>query len=136
MWSSEKAILPFTIVTLFLAAINILGIIVLQNAKYRKSNCIYKSIGYSSFDLIKVNIVYILIIAISSMAVAIPLFFISYSKLMSVCLSGFGILEYPIDFEPVNFIICNLVVIVLFVLFTISSSIQIYKFKISELNVE
>lgn len=130
----KKAIAPFISMTLILGGINIFGIIVLKNAKNRKSYCIYKSIGYSSFDLVKTNIIYISIIAVVSMGVTLPVFFLTYEKLMSLCLITFGIREYPMDFVLKDFVLCNSAVLILFLLFTLLSSRAIYKYKVSELN--
>ena len=132
----EGSISPFIFVTLILAGINIFGIVILRNSKYRKSTCIYKSIGFSSFELLMSNIIYVLIIAIASIIITVPLFFLTYTKLMSICLMSFGIREYPIDFNLLSFILSNSSVVLLFILFTLLSSRQIYKYKVTELNVE
>ena len=132
----EGSISPFIFVTLILAGINIFGIVILRNSKNRKSTCIYKSIGFSSFELLMSNIIYVLIIAIASIIITVPLFFLTYTKLMSICLMSFGIREYPIDFNLLSFILSNSSVVLLFILFTLLSSRQIYKYKVTELNVE
>lgn len=132
----EKAIAPFITMVLVLGAINIFAIITLKNAKNNKSNSIYKSLGYGSFHLIKANIYYVLIIALTSLIITLPLFMLTYSKIMTVCLCVFGVKEYPVDFRALDIIKCNGIVLIMFIVSTLLSSNKIYKTNINVLNEE
>ena len=118
----KNAIPPVTALILLIGAINIFCIVMLKNAVNQKINGIYKCIGYTSGHLILSNIYYVAIIAISSMAVAIPMIIKLYPVIMRVSLSMFGFLEYPVSYNLWHIVISNIGVVIMFVISTLISS--------------
>lgn len=129
----KKAILPVCLLVLLVAGINIFCIVLLKNASSEKINCIYKSIGYSTGHLVLSNLYYVGMIAIVSMAIALPLTLVTYPGIMKTCLGMFGFLHYPVDFNTVHIIWANLVVIFIFGISTLLSSRSLSKVNVRNL---
>lgn len=132
----KRAIVPIIIVVLFLGAVNIFSIVSIKNLKGYKNNCIYKSIGYDSMHLIKSNVIYVLIIGLISIVLTLPVFMAGYSKIMSICLSFFGVKQYPADFIVIELVLCNASLMLLFVISSLISSMKIIKADVTDLNKE
>lgn len=123
----QKAIPPVTILVLLLGAVNIFCIVMLKNANNKKSNGIYKCIGYSTSHLIRSNMIYVGIIAGASMLIALPAILITYPNIMKLCLATFGFLEYPVNYQWSHIVIANIGIILLFVISTLVSSHSLHK---------
>lgn len=132
----KKAILPIGCMIILLGAINIFSIVSLKNLKNYKTNCIYKSIGYNSFHLIKSNVIYVSLIGVISLITAVPIVLMTYSKIMTLCLSFFGINQYPVDLNVKEILLYNLLLLLLYVLSAVLSSVKILKASATDLNRE
>lgn len=134
--SQNKALLPFTIMILLIGGINIFNLVTLKNLNNRKSDCIYKSIGYSSSHLLKSNVINVMLIGVISLLITVPLFFITYPAVMSLSLSVFGFKSYPAEFPAMKLILVNGLILVSFIISCILSSRSLYKIDVKELNEE
>ena len=132
----ESAIPPIVLLVLFIGGANIFCIVMLKNAKEERTNGIYKCIGYSSFHLLKANLIYIMLLALVSLVVALPLTLLCYPKIMTVALSTFGLLEYEVDYNVMHLAFCNSAVFVIFLVSTILSSKSIWKVNVRDLVLE
>ncbi len=129
----KNAIPPVTALILLIGAINIFCIVMLKNAVNQKINGIYKCIGYTSGHLILSNIYYVAMIAVSSMAVAIPMILKLYPVIMKSSLSMFGFLEYPVSYNLWHIVISNIGVVIMFVISTLISSRSLKNIKVRDL---
>lgn len=118
----KGAIPPVTGLVLIIGAINIFCIVMLKNATNQKTNGIYKCIGYTTGHLLLSNIYYVGIIAVASMAVAIPMVIQTFPLIFKTSLSMFGFLEYPVVYNMWHIVIANIGIAVIFILSTIISS--------------
>ncbi|MGN0482647.1 MAG: FtsX-like permease family protein [Lachnospiraceae bacterium] len=124
----QKAALgPFILLALLLGTLNLVYIIYLKNVNGRHTYSIYKSIGYSAAHLIKMNCIYVLVIAFVSMAVAVPLFMISFPKVMVFAMSMFGFAEYQVTYHASTVILGNGIVLLMFLFGVILSSGELKK---------
>lgn len=110
----KKVLVPFMGFIILMGFINIFGIVVLRNLNNQKTNGIYKSIGYESKHLLKVNLWYITMIAVIASSVTLPVFIMTYPKVMALSLMVFGFREYPVFYDVYKLCMMNGVVIVLF----------------------
>lgn len=136
MSPQQSAIPPMILIVLFIGAANIFCIILLKNTKEDRMNGIYKSIGYSSGHLLLANILYVAVLALATMAIAIPLTLIFYPKLMTIALSMFGLLKYEVSYQVTHLVIMNVLIFGLFLLSTVLSSASIRKISVRQLVVE
>lgn len=127
---------PFVGLAIIVGAINVLSIIMLMNLNSRKQFCIYKSLGYSTADLIITNMCYILILGIAAVLLCIPLFCLSYSQIVNTIFSNFGIYKLNTEIKPVLLFISLSISIGIYILSTLISSFSIRKFEVNELNEE
>lgn len=123
----QKALPPVVVLVLFLGGINIFCIVMLKNTNAKKINTIYKCIGYSTKHLIRSNLYYVGMIAIISMAIALPITIISYPSIMKLALSIFGFLEYPVTYVWSHIAITNIGIISIFIFSTFASSKSLHK---------
>jgi putative ABC transport system permease protein len=123
----QKAIPPVIILVLLLGSINIFCIVLLKNSNAQRTNGIYKCIGYSTGHLIKSNLYYVGIIAVVSIAVALPITIWSYPSIMKLSLSTFGFLEYPVTYIWSHIALTNIGVVGIFVVSTLISSWSLRK---------
>jgi putative ABC transport system permease protein len=129
----KKAILPVCLVVLIIAGINIFCIVLLKNASSEKINGIYKSIGYSTGHLILSNLYYVGIIAVVSVAVALPLTMVLYPGIMKTSLGMFGFIEYPVDYNLWHIAWTNITVLFIFVISTLLSSRSLKRVSVRDL---
>lgn len=132
----KQGIPPVIVLAFIIGAINIFCIVMLKNAANKKNNEIYKSIGYSTGDLILSNLIYVGVIAIVSVAIAVPLNIATYPSIMQLALSVFGFRAYPMTVMPSHLIIGNVSAIVLFILSTLISSWSLKKIDVRDLVIE
>lgn len=129
----KSAIPPMMVIILMVSAVNIFGIVLLKNSSSEKINGIYKCIGYATGHLIRSNVWYVAIISIVSMAVAVPVCLVCYESLMTACLGMFGLKEYKVTYHMLHLVIGNVVVLAVFIVSTILSSLSIRRVKVRDL---
>ncbi|WP_234117531.1 ABC transporter permease [Clostridium hydrogenum] len=132
----KAALTPFMIMIVVVGAINVFSIILLMNINSRREFCVYKAIGYSTPDLIKGNLFYVLILAVIASIICIPVFSITFCKIMNLIMSTFGIYNYPADIKPELLAVGLIASIFVYVLCTLISSLSIGKVRVQELNEE
>lgn len=132
----KAALTPFMIMIVVIGAINVFSIILLMNINSRREFCVYKAIGYSTPDLIKGNLFYVLILAVIASIICIPVFSITFCKIMNLIMSTFGIYNYPADIKPELLAVGSIASIFVYVLCTLISSLSIGKVRVQELNEE
>lgn len=130
------AIRPFMIMALLLGGLNIIAVVWLKNMDNRKTQSIYKAIGYSSAHLLKTNITYVFIIALFSLCITIPIFITAFPKTMVLALSVMGFREYPVSFNITVIIISNLGTLAVYLLSALAASKSLYDNPVSELTSE
>lgn len=123
----EAALLPFVIITVIIGALNVFYIIYASNAEKRKKYTIYKSIGYTSGHLLKMNCIYVGIIAIISIAVAVPLLIFVFPKIMLLAMSSFGFAEYKLVIKAPQLIITNVIMLLIFVASAMAAARDIFR---------
>lgn len=123
----KNAIPPVVVLVLFVAGINIFCIVLLKNTSNEKTNGIYKCLGYSTGHLILSNLYYVAIVAISSIAVALPMIIVFYPTIMKTSLGMFGFLEYPVNYNYWHITLANMVVCIVFIISTLVSSNSLRK---------
>lgn len=132
----KKAIPPVSVLIIVIGAVNIFSIIILRNQKNKKMNQIYKSIGYSTRELVLSNICYVSIIGVLSIVVAVPMLCLTYEKIMTISLSIFGTKQYPTNFNWPYLIVANISVLVCFVISTVLSSKSLKKINVRDLVID
>ena len=132
----KKAIPPVSILILAIGAVNIFSITVLRNQKNLKMNQIYKSIGYSTGELILSNLYYVGVIGLLSIVVGVPFLCLTYEKVMTLSLSIFGLKQYPTDFNWGHLILANIGVLICFLLSTLLSSKSLKKVNVRDLVID
>jgi len=132
----KAALTPFMIMIVVIGAINVFSIILLMNINSRREFCVYKVIGYSTPDLIKGNLLYVLILAVIASIICIPVFSITFCKIMNLIMSTFGIYNYPADIKLGILAVGLISAIFVYALCTLISSLSIGKVKVQELNEE
>lgn len=136
MKPQQSAIPPMVALALIIGGTDIFGIILLKNTKEEKTNCIYKCLGYSSAHLIKANLIYVMLLAFISIAVALPLTIMLYPNIMTMALSMFGFLEYSVQYNVWHLLICNSAVCGVFIISTLLSSRSVWKVNVRDLVIE
>lgn len=131
-----QGMMPFVVLVILIGAINVFSIIMLMNLNSRKQFCIYKSLGYNSVDLIASNICYIMLLGVIAAVLGVPVFKLSFSKIINTIFGSFGIYNFVTDINGGWLLISLLISIVIYTLSTCISSFSISKFKVNELNEE
>ena len=134
MGPQRDAQIPFMVMLIAIGAINVFSIITLMNLSNKRDYCIYKTIGYSSMDLMIANGIYVLILGILAAIICIPVFSIAFPITMNLIFSMFGIYNYPANVEIHRLLISLLLSMGIYFISTILSSMCIRKFRIQELN--
>lgn len=129
----ENAIPPVVVLVLLVGGINIFCIVMLKNANSEKINGIYKCLGYSTWHLVLSNLYYVGIVAVVSIAVALPTIILLYPDIMKVCLAMFGFKEYPVSYNFGHIISADLAVLSTFVISTLISSRSLRKVNVRDL---
>ncbi len=129
----QRAIPPVAALIILIAGINIFSIVFLKNLKAFKINSIYKCIGYTSWHLIRANLIYVLLIALASVILTFPISLLTYAPIMRLCLSLFNFTEYPMQYQTSHLILANVTVILVFILCTLASSKSLFKLNAREL---
>lgn len=132
----KAALTPFMIMIVVIGAINVFSIILLMNINSRREFCVYKAIGYGTSDLIKGNLFYVLILSLIASIICVPVFSITFCKIMNLIMSIFGIYNYPTDIKPELLAVGSIAAIFVYILCTLISSLSIGKIKVQELNEE
>ncbi|MDD3414971.1 MAG: ABC transporter permease [Lachnospiraceae bacterium] len=128
-----SSIPAITILVLLIGTANIFCIVLLRNANSEKMNGIYKCIGYSTRHLIIANVTYVMILAVLSILIAVPLILYLYPKIMTLSLSMFGLLRYDISYNYLEIFVTNGVVLLMFIFGTIVSSRSLKKINVRDL---
>lgn len=123
----KAAIGPFVVLSLLLGTLNLMYIIYLKNLNGIRTYSIYKSIGYPVSHLIKMNCVYVALIALFSMAIAVPVFVVCFPKLMVLAMSMFGFAEYKVTYRVTTIALGNGAVLCMFLLGVVLSSKELRK---------
>jgi putative ABC transport system permease protein len=129
----EKALPPVVVLVLLVGAINVFCIVLLKNASSEKNNGIYKCLGYSTCHLILSNLCYVGIVAVASIAVAVPMIIAIYPTIMRKCLGMFGFLEYKVSYNLWHIALANIVVLIVFIVSTLISSRSLKKVNVRDL---
>lgn len=129
----KGAIPPAAVLILLIGGINIFCIVMLKNTSSEKTNGIYKCIGYSTGHLVLSNLYYIGLVAVASIAVAIPMIIMLYPTIMKMCLGMFGFQEYPVSYKVLHILLANLGVLFIFILSTLISSRSLRKVNVRDL---
>lgn len=129
----RAALGPFAGAAMLIGALNLIYIIYLKNLNNRRTNSIYKSIGYSAQHLVKVNCYYVGMIAVVSMVAAMPVFLITFPKMMLLAMSMFGFEEYPVMCKPLPLLMGNIGVLLIFLFGAVLSSKELYRTDMTEL---
>lgn len=129
----KSAIPPVVLLVVLVGAINIFCIVMLKNANGEKTNGIYKCLGYSTMHLVLSNLYYVAIVALLSMAAALPVTIAFYPDIMKACLSMFGFLKYPVNYNIFHIILTNSGVILIFILSTLISSRSLKQVSVRDL---
>jgi len=132
----KNSLTPFMIMVIIIGAINVFSIILLMNINSRRKFCIYKTIGYSTFDLIKSNLLYVLILALAASIICMPVFSVTFCKVMNLIMSMFGMYNYPADIKVNLLVEGSIASILVYILCTLISSLSIRKLKVQDLNEE
>lgn len=124
----QKAALgPFIVLSLVLGTLNLMYIIYLKNLNGINTYSIYKSIGYSVSHLVKMNCIYVAVIALLSMAAAVLVFMICFPKTMVLAMSMFGFAEYKVTYHLKTMLFGNGLVLLMFLSGVILSSGELRK---------
>lgn len=134
--TQKIVLIPFSILVMLIGAINVFSIVSLLNVNSRKEFTIYRAIGYPAKDLIHTNEIYVTLSGVLAMIIGIPVFMVSYSKIMNFLFSMLGIYNYPTDYNIPVLILSLVVVIAVCILSTAISSSSIKKIQVQNLNGE
>jgi putative ABC transport system permease protein len=129
----KRAIPPVVVLVLLIGGINIFCIVLLKNATSEKTNGIYKCLGYSTWHLIFSNLYYVGIVAVASIAIAVPMIIILYPSIMKLSLSMFGFLKYPVSYNYWHIALANIAVFMTFIISTLISSRSLKKVSVRDL---
>jgi putative ABC transport system permease protein len=123
----QRAIPPVVVLVLLVAVINIFCIVLLKNMNGQRTNGIYKCIGYSTWHLVKANLWYVGVIAVVSLIAALPLTIGAYPYIMKTCLSMFGFIKYPVDYNFTHIALANTGAIIIFIVGTLLASEPLFR---------
>lgn len=129
----QKAIPQVAVLILIIAGLNIFCIVYFKNLKSRRSNCIYKCIGYTAWHLVRANLYFVTAISAAVVLVTVPVSMLAYSPLIKACLSMFHFIKYPLQYDIVHLLLANAAVILVFILSTLISSKALFKVNAREL---
>lgn len=132
----KTAIPPVVALIILIGGISIFSIVLLRNIKNEKTNQIYKSIGYTTFDLYLSNVWYVLIIGIIAMIAGVPALLLSFKKIMIFALQIFGLREYKMNVNVTTLVITNILILICFVISSIISSRRFKKLNVRDLVIE
>ena len=132
----KLAIGPFMVLVMIIGALNLFCIVYLKNIKDRKKHNIFKSIGYSGKHLLLTNLYYIGIIALISILVTVPIFIVAFPKTMVLSLAMFGFEQYLVTYNVATMVIGNIVILFVFLLSAVLSSIGLFSNHLTELGQE
>lgn len=132
----KTALMPFTVITALIGALNAFYIIYASNKEKRKKFMIYKSLGYTSSHLITMNCLYVGIIVVLSAIVAVPVFITVFPKIMVIAMGSFGFAEYNMTVKPVTVLVTNLAMLGIFLLSAYGSATEIRKNHIAKIMSE
>lgn len=123
----EMAIPPMMVLVFLIAGVSIFSMVMLKNNADKKNDEIYKCIGYRFSHLILAKVSYVFLIALLGVAVALPLCYFSYPRIMIYSLSFFGMAQYPIVYDWDYMLVANSGVIVVFLVAALLSSLSLRK---------
>jgi ABC-type lipoprotein release transport system permease subunit len=129
----RAALLPFTIITVLIGAMNAFYIIYASNVEKRKKYTIYKSLGYTSMHLLKMNCIYVGLIVALAIAIAVPAFIFIFPKIMVLAMSAFGFAEYKMVVEPLTLVLTNIGMLSVFLLAACIAAIELFKNHIAKI---
>jgi ABC-type lipoprotein release transport system permease subunit len=131
-----QAIGPFMVLALLLGGLNIIAIVYLKNKDAKKTYSIYKAIGYSSHHLMKVNLYYVLLIALASILITVPLFIFVFPKMMVLAMSFLGFKEYVVTYDVLVLILSNVGALLIYLASGLLTSKSLYENPIADLTCE
>lgn len=129
----EQAIPGIVALVLLVGGVSVFSIVILKNNANRMNNEIYKCIGYGTGHLIGSMLCYTSILALVAVLIALPLCYVTYPKIMILCLSIFGMEKYPFTYEFGYMLVANGGVILLFIIATLLSSLSLRKVDVRNL---
>lgn len=136
MEPQRTALLPFIVIVVIIGAINVFSVITLININNKRSFSIYKTLGFSNRHLIVSNQIYILVLSVISSALSIPVFTLTFTKIMSAGMKFMGIHNYPADYNWCVIIATIMGSIFIYSLSSVISSLSIRKVNVTEINEE
>ena len=116
--------------------LNILAIVYLKNKDNSRIFSIYKALGYSSNYLLRVNTIYIFLIAAGSIIITVPLFILIFPRMMVMAMSMMGFKEYIVSYEVGILLISNLLALLIYLMCGLMSSKSLYNNRIEDLTCE
>ena len=132
----ENAIPALIVLVCIIGGVNIFSIVMLKNKETQRENGIFKSIGYTTGHLMWTNLIYVMMIAVASCIIALPINLATYEKIMTISLSMFGFHSYPMTFQPIHLLLVNSMILTLFVVCTLLSSRSLRRLHVKELVYE
>jgi putative ABC transport system permease protein len=123
----KAALMPFAFITVVIGALNAFYIIFASNIEKRKKYTIYKSLGYTSAHLLKMNCIYIGLIVMIAIAIAVPAFVFLFPKVMVLAMSAVGFAEYSMDINELTLVLTNLGMLGIFLLTACIAAVELYK---------
>lgn len=132
----ESAIPLVSVFIILIGAINILCIVLLKNAKEKKTNEIYKAIGYSTAHIVWSNVIYIGCLTAIATFLVLPIIVFTYPHIMTICLSMFDFMEYKARYNIMYVFGVNFIIFGTFILCTLISSKSISKINVRDLAQE
>ncbi|HKL98656.1 MAG TPA: FtsX-like permease family protein [Mobilitalea sp.] len=131
-----KAIGPFMSIVLILGGLNILAIVYLKNKDNSRIFSIYKALGYSSNYLLRVNILYVFLIAAGSIIITVPLFVLAFPRMMVIAMSMMGLKKYIVSYNAAILLISNLLAFFIYLICGIMSSKSLYNNPVEDLTCD
>lgn len=136
MEPQKTALGPFILLVVIIGAINVFSVITLININNKRSFAIYKVLGFGTRHLIISNQIYILVLSIIASVLSIPIFTLTFTKIMNAGMKFMGIYNYPADYKW-SIIIATLIgSILIYSLSSVISSLSIRKVNVTEINEE
>lgn len=133
----QKASLgPFTAFVVLIGGLNLVYVIYLKNISNQSKYSIYKSIGYSSGHLMKMNLYYVGVIGIASLLLTVPVFVLTLPMIMTAAMSVFGFEKYPVFYDIGLMVLGNTGVLAVFLFSALAASRDLYKNHMIELMEE
>ena len=123
----RAALKPFVVISVIIGALNAFYIIYASNVEKRKKYTIYKSLGYTSGHLLKMNCIYVGTVVLISTAVAVVAFIFLFPKVMVLSMSAFGFAEYKLVIKPLTLVLTNASMLAIFILSACLAAGDLYK---------